>query len=79
MSYKILDVELTKSTLAVKEQFIIRVSIGTWDFVGKNYSWKNLYDLKKWGDLIGGYYPCKNYSTAGYRYEQSCRYSGGME
>ena len=35
MSYKILDVELTKSTLAVKEQFIIRVSIGTWDFVGK--------------------------------------------
>ena len=27
MSYKILDVELTKSTLAVKEQFIIRVSI----------------------------------------------------
>mgnify|MGYP000209902533 CR=1 FL=1 len=50
MSYKILDVELTKSTLAVKEQFIIRVSIGTWDFVGKNYSWKNLYDLKKWGD-----------------------------
>ena len=54
MSYKILDVELTKSTLAVKEQFIIRVSIGTWDFVGKNDSWKNLYDLKKWGDLIGG-------------------------
>ena len=54
MSYKILDVELTKSTLTVKEQFIIRVSIGTWDFVGKSYSWKNLYDLKKWGDLIGG-------------------------
>ena len=32
MSYKILDVELTKSTLAVKEQFIIRVSIGNVGF-----------------------------------------------
>ena len=36
--YLILNVELSKQTVNVGENFIIRVSINTWDFLAKNYT-----------------------------------------
>ena len=51
--YLILNVEMTKQTVNVGENFIIRVSINTWDFLAKNYTWQSLYNnYEKWSDLI---------------------------
>lgn len=53
--YLILNVELSKKTVNVGENFIIRVSVNTWDFLAKNYTWQSLYDnYEKWSDLING-------------------------
>lgn len=53
--YLILNVELTKNIVNVNENFIIRVSINTWDFLAKNYTWQLLYNnYEKWSDLING-------------------------
>ena len=38
--YLILNVELTKNIVNVNENFIIRVSVNTWDFLSKNYTWQ---------------------------------------
>ena len=53
--YLILNVELSKKTVNVGENFIIRVSINKWDFLAKNYTWQSLYNnYEKWSDLING-------------------------
>lgn len=51
--YLILNVEMTKQRVNTEENFIIRVSVNTWDFLLKNYTWQSLYDnYEKWSDLI---------------------------
>lgn len=51
--YLILNVEMTKQRVNTEENFIIRVSINTWDFLLKNYTWQSLYDnYEKWSDLL---------------------------
>lgn len=53
--YLILNVEMTKQRVNTEENFIIRVSVNTWDFLLKNYTWQSLYDnYEKWSDLING-------------------------
>lgn len=53
--YLILNVEMTKQRVSTGENFIIRVSVNTWDFLAKNYTWQSLYDnYEKWSDLING-------------------------
>lgn len=54
MGYKILNVELSKTTVNTNDQLIIRVSLNTWGYISKNYSWLSLKNnFAKWGDLIG--------------------------
>lgn len=53
--YLILNVEMTKQRVSTGENFIIRVSVNTWDFLAKNYTWQSLYNnYEKWSDLING-------------------------
>ena len=53
--YLILNVEMTKQTVNVGENFIIRVSINTWEKKKKNYTWQSLYEnYEKWSDLLNG-------------------------
>ncbi|WP_300628637.1 hypothetical protein [uncultured Thomasclavelia sp.] len=53
--YLILNVEMTKQRVNTGESFIIRVSVNTWDFLAKNYTWQSLYEnYEKWSDLING-------------------------
>lgn len=50
--YRIFDVSLSKQIVNTGEQFTISVSILTWDYIAKNFTWQSLYNKSKWGDLI---------------------------
>ena len=69
--YRIYNVTLSKKTVGPGERLVVQVDIITWDWIKKNLTWGSLKERFKWGDLIGSQYSCKDYSTAGYRYERS--------
>lgn len=52
MGYAIREVEITPNPATTKQQIKITVSLVTWDYLKRNYTWKSLNESgKTWGDL----------------------------
>ena len=53
MAYVIKDVSLSKNVVTTGEKVLLSVTILTWDFLKKNYTYDTLEESDmKWGDMI---------------------------
>lgn len=50
--YVIDKIELSKNPVIVKEQFKTIVSLVTWNYLNKQYTWKSLKASRTWGSMV---------------------------